>query len=139
MAASKILIVGDSETRPNGLVERLIDWGGRCQFASCRAEVFALVQTESFNLVLSRTRLHDGNAFQLIPLFEGQPTSLFSYLSARNGCWWLPLLKSGSECEGGPAIQHKDFMRLMQQTVEQSTEDSFQLADYWKPGLRRSA
>lgn len=127
MTAPRILLVGDRASTPACLSERLTYWGAQCRFASSRAEVFALAQTERFDVVLSRIRLRDGNALHLIPLFEGQPTSLFSYLSAKDGCWWLPLLKSGSESERGPALQHKEFLKLLQQTVEASSGDSFQL------------
>lgn len=128
MTAPRILLVGDSETRPAGLTEHLTDWGGRCRFSYSRADVSALIQSESFDLVLSRMRLPDGNAFQLIPLFKGRPTSLFSYLSARDGCWWLPLVKSGSECDRGPALQDPEFLKVAQRIVKSGVADSFQLA-----------
>jgi hypothetical protein len=127
MTTPRILLVGDSETRPAGLTERLIDWGGRCRFSSSRADASLLVQSESFDLVLSRMRLPDGNAFQLVPLFEGGPTTLFAYLSARDGCWWLPLVKSGSKCEHGPALQYTEFLKVLQQAVENGSGVSSQL------------
>lgn len=133
MFTPKILLVGDRETRPCWLLERLNNWGGQCQFAFSRTDVAGLVRTESFDLVLSRMRLRDGNAFQLIPLFEGRSTSLFSYLSARDGRWWLPLLASGSECEHGPALQEPEFMNLLQRTVQTGSAALSRLAVYGAP------
>lgn len=128
MLAPRILLVGDRETRPSCLSDCIDDWGPRCQFAFSRADVTVLVRAASFNLVLSRMRLPDGDAFQLIPLFKGRPTSLFSYLSAKDGCWWLPLLKAGAECERGPALHELEFMKMLRQTAVMGSEAFSRLA-----------
>ncbi len=121
MATPRILLVGDNETRPYWLSERLIDWGGQCQFASCRTDVAVLLRSQRFELLLSRMRLPDGNAFELIPLVQGRSTSLFSYLPAKDGCWWLPLVQSGKECISGPALPEPDFMEKLEELVRRRT------------------
>jgi hypothetical protein len=126
--ASRILLVGDSETRPYHLSERLADWGGECQFASCRADVSTLIRSQRFDLVLSRMRLSDGSAFELIPLVNGRPTSLFSYLPTKDGCWWLPLVRSGAECSSGPALQDTVFMQMLEGLVKRIPVDSRRVA-----------
>lgn len=114
----RILLVGDSETRPFHLAERLTEWGGECQFASCRSDVVALIRSQRFDLILSRMRLSDGSAFELIPLVNGRPISLFSYLPTKDGCWWLPLVRSGAECSSGPALQDHVFMQMLEGLVK---------------------
>jgi CheY-like chemotaxis protein len=121
MAALRILLVGDSETRPFCLCDRLNEWGGQCEFASCRADVVTLLRGQRFELVLSRMRLEDGNAFELIPLMQGRPISLFSYLPAKDGCWWLPLVQSGTECVSGPALPEPAFMQMLEGLVRRRT------------------
>ena len=128
MTTPRILLVGDSETRPSFLSERLIEWGGECKFASCRADVAALIRSQRFDLILSRMRLPDGSAFELVPLVNGRPTSLFSYLPTKDGCWWLPLVRSGAECAGGPALQDTTFMRMLEGMVKRRPSDFQQVA-----------
>ncbi|MDE3137617.1 MAG: hypothetical protein KGL59_13655 [Acidobacteriota bacterium] len=121
MAAVRILLVGDSETRPFHLSDRVSEWGGQCEFAACRAEVVTLLRGQRFELVLSRMRLADGNAFELIPLVQGRPVSLFSYLPAKDGCWWLPLVRSGTECISGPAMPEPEFMEMLEGLIQKRT------------------
>lgn len=116
--APRILLVGDNETRPYHLSERLTQWGGECQFASSRADVVALIRSQRFDLILSRMRLSDGSAFELIPLVNGRPISLFSYLPTKDGRWWLPLVRSGVECLSGPALQDNAFMQMLEGLVK---------------------
>jgi len=118
MATARILLVGDNETRPFWLSERLTKWGGQCQFAACRSDVASMIRAQRFDLVLSRMRLSDGNAFELISLVQGRSTSLFSYLPAKDGCWWLPLVRSGTECVSGPALQETEFMQVLEGMVK---------------------
>jgi len=126
--APRILLVGDSETRPYHLSERLAEWGGECQFASCRADVVSLIRSQRFDLILSRMRLSDGSAFELIPLVKGRPTSLFSYLPTKDGCWWLPLVRLGAECSSGPALQDSVFMKMLEGLVKKMPMDVRQVA-----------
>jgi CheY-like chemotaxis protein len=121
MTTPRILLVGDRETRPSYLSERLTEWGGECQFASHRADVAMLIRSQRFELVLSRLRLSDGNAFELIPLVQGRPISLYSYLPAKDGCWWLPLVQSGTECISGPALPELEFMEMLEGLVRRRT------------------
>lgn len=126
--APRILLVGDSETRPFHLSERLAEWGGECEFASCRADVASLIRSQRFDLILSRMRLSDGSAFELIPLVNGRPTSLFSYLPTKDGCWWLPLVRMGAECSSGPALQDTVFMGILEGLVKKLPVDYRQAA-----------
>jgi hypothetical protein len=121
MATPRILLVGDKETRPSSLSERLTEWGGHYQLASCCADVGMLLRAQRFELVLSRMRLPDGNAFELIPLVQGRSISLFSYLPAKDGCWWLPLVHSGTECISGPALPDPEFMEKLEEIVKGRT------------------
>jgi hypothetical protein len=121
MTDPRILLVGDNDTRPNYLMDRLTEWGGQCHLASCRYDVGVLLRSQRIELVLSRMRLPDGNAFELIPLVEGRSISLYSYLPAKDGCWWLPLVKSGAECISGPAMPELEFMEMLEGLIRKRT------------------
>jgi hypothetical protein len=121
MATLRILLVGDSETRPLYLAERVSEWGGQCEIAACRADVAMMLRGQRFELLLSRMRLPDGNAFEMIPLVEGKSISLYSYLPARGGFWWLPLVQSGTECISGPAVPEPEFMEMLEGLIRKRT------------------
>jgi hypothetical protein len=124
VATNRVLLIDEAETRPFWLLERLAIWEAPVHFASSRAGVPKLLNTHRFVIVLTALRLRDASAFDLIPMIEGRPTDLFSYLPAGNGTWWLHLLKSGKECIRESRLQRSDFLRIAQQILnkEPSTE-----------------
>lgn len=118
MPMTRILVIGDANTRPISLMDQLKYWGAEYRFASSRADASGLLGFQQFDLVFSRLRLPDATALDLVSLVGGKRIDLFSYIPAEDGFWWLPLVRSGRECVGERAMQPSEFLRLAEKLLK---------------------
>lgn len=109
----KALLVDDQASKSSLLVKQLNKLGFSCVFAHSFEEAKAKLSGENFDIVLSRLSIDGGNAYELRPLLVGRPTSLFYSLSVQQGCWWIPGVRSGTECMGEPALRPEDFFKSL--------------------------
>lgn len=107
-ARVKVLLVGDSPQAFSLSQRRLEKNGCRCQFAASE-EVAGLLHREQFDLVLSIKRTN-GSTRNLAAMLSGSRASLFCALPVEEGCWWLPILRHGKACFGGPAMRPSEFV-----------------------------
>lgn len=115
MSTKTILVIGDRHTRPRFVLRRLAKRGAQSIFASSREDASQMLRFHPVDLVLTKLRLPDGDAFELIPLVEGKSIGMFCYLPAKGTFWWLPLVKSGQKCWGEHAVQTRGFLRLAEE------------------------
>lgn len=115
MARSKVLLIGDAETRPTWLMDKLASLDALSYFVPRRTDVLGMLRLHRFALILAKLRLPDASAFDLVPLVRGISVDLYAYLPAGNGEWWLPLVNGGAECVGVRALKRDEFLRKVAQ------------------------
>jgi hypothetical protein len=113
VATIKILLVGESLNQHSQIAQRLACWGADRQYASSCSQACTLLKEQAFDLVISRLKLTDGSAAQMIPLLEGSPATLFCSQPVAIGCWWLPIIDRGRLCWGAPGLRAKEFGELL--------------------------
>ena len=111
-------MIGDAYGKLASLMEEMKCWGAAFGFASTRAGACKLLESQEFGLVLSRLRLPDASAIELITLVEGRRTDLFSYMPAGDGLRWLHLVHSGKECVGSDTMRTPDFLRIIEKLLK---------------------
>lgn len=119
MAAIRILLVGGSLNQHSQFAQRLACWGAECQHAPSCSQACALLKEQTFDLVISRMKLTDGSAAQMIPLLEGSPCTLFCSQPVAIDYWWLPIIEKGKLCWGAPGLRAKEFGELLHAMVTQ--------------------
>jgi hypothetical protein len=117
MGTARILLVGEGLNRHSQLAQCLADWGVERQFASSGSQACALLKKQAFDLIISRLKLADGPASQMIPLLEGSPATLFCSQPVATDCWWLPIIERGIVCWGAPGLRAKEFGELLHRMV----------------------
>jgi len=117
VAIIKILLVGEDLNQHSRFAQRLACWGANLQYASSCSKACDLLKAEAFDLVVSRLKLTDGSASQMIPLLEGSPASLFCSQPVAFGCWWLPVIERGKLCWGAPGLRAKEFGEFLHRMV----------------------
>lgn len=110
-----VLLVSNMETGAGYLRQQLESRGCRCWSATSTEELSAMVDRQSFDLILSTSWLPDR---VLGKLADSKSTVFFSY-PVRNGCWWLPVLERGRHCLGEPALRGNQFGGLIGQWLRQ--------------------
>ena len=115
MATSKVLLIGDAETRPTWLLDKLASLDVVSYFVPGRADLPGMLRLHRFAFILTKLRLPDASAFDLVPLVRGISVDLYAYLQAGNGAWWVPLVKGGAECVGAGArpLKRDEFLRMV--------------------------
>jgi DNA-binding NtrC family response regulator len=117
MATRKVLLIGDAETRPTWLLDKLASLEVESYFVPGRADVLRMLRLHRFSFILAKLRLPDASAFDLVPLVRGISVDLYAYLQAGNGTWWVPLVKDGTECVGVRPLKRDAFVRMLAQLL----------------------
>jgi hypothetical protein len=115
----RVLIVGGDARGLFGMVQRLEQWGCQCFLVDTEESASRLFSQESFDLVLAIGRQCCIGA-TLATVLRGTSASLFRAVPVEDGCWWIPLLREGRECNGGAALRPAEFGGLVQEIVCQS-------------------
>jgi hypothetical protein len=109
-----VLLLGESESGFSYLLRRLQERGCHCSFATSAEEALALFDRHAFHLILSTSPLHQANP-SIALLGESNCNAFYCY-PVEDGCWWLPLVRRGQECEA-PALRPSEFVSLLDQLV----------------------
>jgi len=112
-----VLLVGKNMSCAFCLADWLQRLGCEYRITLSYQEARTLLETRRFDVVLSETDLPDGNAYGLIPMVTGSPTSLFFCLAVEDIYWWLPAVTQGRECLGAPGLRPREFARRLQETL----------------------
>jgi hypothetical protein len=97
---------------------RLKKKGCDCWFAFSYQEACWLLDTDSFNLVLSPIVLKDDFLHRLIGRLNGSNVTLFYSEVTKDGCWWMPALWLGRNCYGVPPLHHAEFVIVLEETIK---------------------
>jgi hypothetical protein len=113
----RVLLISETEHDCSNMRRLLENRGFRCWFGSSFDEAAALFDQHSFHLVVSTIRFHqyDGYLHKLSAL----PSTVFQCFQVEDGCWWLPVARSGQACLGAPALRAGEFLGAINQTVEE--------------------
>lgn len=115
----RVLMIGEGSGSFSGITRRLERTGCRCRFANSYEEARRLVEKEDFKLVLSVIPPRE-NAMSLLTMaMAGTHANIFYAHPVEDSCWWLPMLRDGSQCFGKPALRPSEFTRLLDRVVEE--------------------
>lgn len=120
MSRGKVLIVGGTLKTLDNVVDRLRDWGVEYRFTLGCATALEVLEEQHFDLVLTKLRLPDSNAFELVPVAEKLRMALYAYFPARGDFWWLPLVTSGRACASEHAMQTAEFLRAARSLLSEA-------------------
>jgi hypothetical protein len=70
----------------------------------------ALLQDDSFDLVLAPISMEPGKRSHLIECLLNSTSHLFFSLSVEDGSWWIPAVLNGKRSLGIAAIRSRDFL-----------------------------
>jgi hypothetical protein len=115
----RILIMGEKSQAPFAYHQLLDRDDCQCHFARSQQEVTEISDLRKFDIVLSTIRIPGGSIHQLVDLLSGSRASVFCSLSVEEGHWWLPALRFGKDCFGTAALRGNDFVRVLDQLVQQ--------------------
>lgn len=107
----KVLLVDDRISEGSVLGKQLQSLGFQCTFAHSFEEAKAKLNSDAFELVLSKISIGQGTAYELRPLLINRPISLFYSLAVEQDCWWIPGVRRGKECLGEPALRPDEFFK----------------------------
>jgi hypothetical protein len=68
-----------------------------------------MLEQRQFDLILAVHNSHGAITESLGGLLTGSRTTLFLALPVEQGCWWVPILRSGQDCFGAPALRPGEF------------------------------
>ena len=105
----RVLLVGDSPHLFLFCQKQLEKNGCEYEFVDCEHAVLKALVQRPFDLVLSLHTHRANRRPNLTVMLRGSPTTLFYALRVEVGYWWVPILRSGEECFGAPALRPSEF------------------------------
>jgi hypothetical protein len=112
--SAKVLLVDEIASDTSELVTYLKHLGCLCALSRSVQQACTLVVREQFDLVLSRFELPGDNCHALSTLLMGRRATLFYFYAVEGGCWWIPRIYHGQECEGEPALHPREFAQVLE-------------------------
>ncbi len=89
--------------------------GCECHFAKSLKEMGTLLNGTKLDIALSFNTYQ--SLSKMTRLLAGLRASMFHMLCVEEGCWWLPVVRNGTECLGEPAISPQDFTYVLAEVV----------------------
>jgi len=120
----KALLIGENAQGSSYLAKRLQVRGLECSFATSYQEACSVLSAQSFDLVLSPTRLREVSFFSLIDLLDGSGATLFYSHAVEESYWWLPVLRHGERCFGSSALRPSEFVSVLDETIAEIRFDA---------------
>ncbi len=108
-----VLFVGEYPALSASLARVLNSLGCECRYANSCEEAFAAIEKRKFRVVLSKTKLSDGNPRALIPAAQATSGWLFLSFPVEDGCWWIPVLENGQLCVESVAMHSREFSKSL--------------------------
>ena len=113
-----VLLVGEARNNFSGLARRLEARACECRFVASYNEALTLLSSEGFDLMVAIAPLPPGTISSLSSSLAGSRTTFFCAQPVEDGCWWLPIYRSGELCLGAPALRPSEFAALVDAFVE---------------------
>jgi len=115
----EVLLVGDGPQVFSLSRGQLESKGCRCHFARSQRGLEELLNQKQFDIVLITHRIEGSSTDWLGAALSGSRTTLFYALPVEVGCWWVPVLRVGSECFGDPALRPREFSDVLNEIVDE--------------------
>jgi hypothetical protein len=115
----EVLLVGDGPQVFSLSRGQLESRGCRCHFAGSQRRLEELLNQKQFDIVLTIHRIEGSSTDWLGAALSGSRTTLFYALPVEVGCWWVPVLRVGSECFGDPALRPREFSDVLNEIVDE--------------------
>jgi hypothetical protein len=116
-----VLLVDETASDSSHLVTCLRNLGCLCSVSRSLRAACTLVSTKQFDIVLSHFVLHGEDCHELSALLLGRPVSLFYFYAVEGGCWWIPRICQGQECQGEPALRPSEFASAIEKLIKKIT------------------
>jgi len=108
-----VLFVGEYPALSASVAHVLKSLGCECRYAATCEQALATLQQRRFRLVLSKAKLLDGNARELVPGVEAARGWLFLSFPVEDGCWWIPVMEEGRLCMEAVALHSREFSKAV--------------------------
>lgn len=108
-----VLFVGEYPGLSASVARVLNGLGCERRFEASCGDALAALRTMKYRVVLSKAKLADGNARQLIPLTQAVSGWLFLSFPVEDGCWWIPLMQAGELCTEAVALHSREFSKSL--------------------------
>ena len=115
----EVLLVGDGPQVFALSRGQLESKGCRCHFATSKRGLEELLNRKQFDIVLITHRIEGSGTDWLGAALSGSRTTLFYALPVEVGCWWVPVLRVGTECFGDPALRPREFSDVLNEIVDE--------------------
>jgi hypothetical protein len=119
LAVVRVLLAGDGPQAFSFSRGQLESKGCRCQFATSKRGLEELLNQKQFDIVLITHRIEGSSTDWLGAALSGSRTTLFYALPVEVGCWWVPVLRVGTECFGDPALRPREFSDVLNEIVDE--------------------
>ncbi|MGH9717806.1 MAG: hypothetical protein ACRD4R_13920 [Candidatus Acidiferrales bacterium] len=108
-----VLFVGEYPALSTSVTRALKSLGCECRYAATCEQALAVLKERKFRLVLSKTKLADGNARELVPTVEAASGWMFLSFPVEDGCWWIPVMQEGQMCMEAVAMHSREFSKAL--------------------------
>jgi hypothetical protein len=115
----EVLLAGDGRHAFSLPQRHLEKKGCRCHVAKSQRGLKDLVNHKQFDIVLAMLRIEGSSTDWLGAALSGSRASLFYMLPVEVGCWWVPILRTGVDCLGSPALRHGEFFDVLHEIVDE--------------------
>lgn len=115
----EVLLVADSPQMFSLSQRQLERKGCRCHFATSQRALEELLNQRQFDIVLTVHRIEGSSTDWLGAALLGSRATLFYALPVEVGCWWVPVLRVGTDCLGAPALRPREFSDLLNEIVHE--------------------
>jgi hypothetical protein len=109
-APIRILLIGKGMNGSSRLRNHLVRRGCEIESVPSIDHGFALLQDDSFDLVLAPISMEPAKRSHLIELLLNSTSHLLFSLSVEDGSWWIPAVLNGKKSLGIAAIRSQDFL-----------------------------
>jgi hypothetical protein len=115
----EVLLVGDGPQVFSLSQRHLERKACRCHFARSQRGLEELLNQKQFDIVLTMHRIEGRSTDWLGAALSGSRTTLFYALPVEVGCWWVPVLRAGTDCFGTPALRPREFFDVLNEIVHE--------------------
>jgi len=117
-----VLFVGEYPALSASVARALKSLGCECHYAASCEQALAALQRRKYRLVLSKAKLADGSARQLLPPVESGSGWLFLSFPVEDGCWWIPVMEEGRMCMEAVALHSREFSKALVKILRAAPE-----------------
>jgi hypothetical protein len=112
-----LLVFGTGEQSASRLQQYLTRRKCHVQCARSFDQGLALVERESFDLVLGPINAQGSKRSRLAASLLNSSSYLFFSLTVEDGCWWLPVVRNGKHCLGAAALRSREFLPALDKLI----------------------